>query len=69
MGLMQRILSTSGTTAGDGLLKRALELRSTAQATPSPSVARSTASVAAARVGLPDTQKKKPSTTFLTNAA
>ena len=31
MGLMHRILSRTGAVAGDGLLKRALELRSAAQ--------------------------------------
>ena len=31
MGLMSRILSKIGTVAGDGLLKRAFELRSAAQ--------------------------------------
>lgn len=31
MGLMSRILSKTGSVAGDGLLKRALELRQAAQ--------------------------------------
>jgi hypothetical protein len=69
MGLMSRVLRTTGAVAGDGLLKRALELRRTAQlgnARPSPA---STVSLQPAGLRQVDAEKKKPSPQYSKRAA
>jgi hypothetical protein len=69
MGLMNRVLRTTGAVAGDGLLKRALELRQTArQNLPAPAPARSVPLEPAA-IRQVDAEKKKPSQPYSTRAA
>ncbi len=69
MGLMSRILSRTGSVAGEGLLKKALELRQVAQDAASEPVP------AGERQHLPadqeqvEAEKKKPLRRFSTRAA
>ena len=69
MGLMSRVLSSSGTAGGDGLLRRALELRRAAQVRPAAPVASLHVSVEPASGTLTDPEKKKPSHQFGKKAA
>ena len=69
MGLMNRILSQSGAVAGDGLLKRALELRRAAQKkADDPVMVHEMAGHTASPMQV-DAEKKKPLRPFWKRAA
>jgi hypothetical protein len=69
MGLMNRVLRTTGAVAGEGLLKRALELRRTAQLTaPAPDPSR-VVQLEPAGPRQVNAEKKKPSLPYSKRAA
>jgi hypothetical protein len=68
MGLMSRVLSSTGKTSGKGLLRRALELRSRVQShdqtDPAGTTLETRTVVEGAAAPAVDTQKKKPLNPF-----
>ena len=69
MGLMNRVLTSTGKTASDGLLGHALELRRAAQLKPEEAEVVAATPTAAENRGLTDSEKKKPSMLYCENAA
>ena len=69
MGLMNRVLSTTGAVAGDGLLKRALELRQSAQARTQKASAVGALVLEPTTSRQVDEEKKKPSLRYWKRAA
>ncbi len=69
MGLMSRILSKTGAVAGDGLLKRALKLRSAAQKKTGDSTLAGELPLRPADPAQVEAEKKKPLQRFSKRAA
>ena len=69
MGLMSRILSRTGSAAGEGLLKRALELRQDAQDAAGESILAGERPSKTADRDQVEAEKKKPLRRFSTKAA